>query len=131
VNPIKPTIAGNFFVWTTPYTTLPPMTRWSYKSPLINMLMDGHHKVKLTDEEMGKLIVWVDANCHYRGLKDVVEIDDPDSDWFVFWPNPPKLKSAPYINHLYKQDEFNSQADRPTLRSQLGELKDPGVQFGK
>ena len=24
----QPTIAGNFFIWASPYTTIPPMTRW-------------------------------------------------------------------------------------------------------
>ena len=89
------------------------------------MLIDGkHNKVKLTEEEMGKLMVWVDTNCHFRNLKDVLDIDDPDPDWFAFRTNPPKLKSAPYVNHLYTQDEFNSQADRTTLRSKFDELKD-------
>jgi len=44
----KPTIAGNFFIWEL-YPTFPPMTKWSYKSPLINMHLHGkHNKVKLT-----------------------------------------------------------------------------------
>ena len=118
----RPTIAGNFFIWASPYTTIPPMTRWSYKSKLINMHLHGEHNdVKLSEEELGKLITWVDTNCHFRGLKDIIEINDPDADWFVYWPNPPKLKSAPYVNHSYKQDEFNSQADRPTLNSKVME----------
>jgi len=114
----RPTIAGNFFVWSLPYQTLAPMTHWSYKSPLINMLKDGkHHDVKLSETDLRKLIVWVDSNCHFRGLEDITDINDPDPNWYSFWPNPPKLKSAPYISHLHRQDKFNSQADRPTLRS--------------
>ena len=124
---ITSSIAGNFSIWSSSYRTLPPMTYWSYKSPLINMLMDGHNKVKLTDEEMDKLIAWVDTNCHFRGLNDILDIDDPDSDWFVFRTNPPKLGSAPYVNHLYKQDEFNSQADRPTLRETLKVSEDEEI----
>ena len=111
-----PTIAGNFFIWASPYTTIPPMTRWSYKSKLVSMFLHaGHNNVKLSKEDLEKLIVWVDTNCLFRGLEDIAAIDDPDPDWFAYWPNPPKLKSAPYVNHLYKQDGFNSQADRPTL----------------
>ena len=30
---------------------------------------DPHHDVKLNKEDLGKLIVWVDTNCHFRGLK--------------------------------------------------------------
>ena len=122
-----PTIAGNFFVWASPHTTIPPMTRWSYKSPLINMHLHGkHNDVKLTAEEMGKLIVWVDTNCHYRSLKDVLAISDPDPNWFVQWPYPPRLKSAPYVNHLYAQDEFSSPSDRATLRSRYAEARTHG-----
>ena len=114
----QPTIAGNLFIWATPYTTVPPMTKWSYKSRLINMHLHGkHHNVKLTKEEFGKLIVWVDTNCHYRGLSDVLSISDPDPNWFVSWPYPPLLKSAPSVNHLRPQDEFSSPADRSPLRA--------------
>jgi len=82
------------------------------------MLKDGkHHDVKLSETDLRKLIVWVDSNCHFRGLEDITDINDPDPNWYSFWPNPPKLKSAPYISHLHRQDKFNSQADRPTLRS--------------
>jgi hypothetical protein len=116
----KPTIAGNFFIWLSPYTTIPPMTRWSYKSRLINMHFHGkHNDVKLTDEEMRKLIVWVDTNCHYRSLGDVLRIADPDPDWYVHWPYPPRLTSAPYVNHLYSQDEFNTPEDRLPLRERI------------
>ncbi len=119
-----PTIAGNFFIWASPYTTIAPMTRWSYKSKLVNMLLSGrHNKVTLTEEELGKLITWVDTNCHFRGLRDITHINDPDPDRFAYWPNPPKLKSAPYVNHVFKQDEFNSQADRPTLLAREEELR--------
>jgi hypothetical protein len=117
IQPCKPTIAGNFFFGGEPYTTMPPMTKWSYKSPLINMHLHGEHNdVKLTDEEMRKLIVWVDTNCHYRSLEDVLSISDPDPAWFLNWPYPPRLKSAPYVNHLYSQEEFNSPRDRLPLR---------------
>jgi len=116
----KLTIAGNFFIWLSPYTTIPPMTRWSYKSRLINMHLHGkHNDVKLTDQEMRKLIVWVDTNCHYRSLADVLSISDPDPDWYGHWPYRPRLKSAPYVNPLYCQDEFPSPADRRPLRERI------------
>ena len=116
----KPTIAGNFFIWAEPYTTIPPMTRWSYKSPLINMHLHGkHHDVKLTKEELGKLIAWVDTNCHYRSLRDVLSIPDPDPNWFLNWPYRPRLASAPYVSYLHCQDEFNSPEDRLPLRDRI------------
>jgi len=117
---MKPTIAGNFFIWEL-YPTFEPMTKWSYKSRLINMHLRGkHHDVKLSKEELGKLIAWVDTNCHFRSLSDVLAIDDPDANWFLNWPYRPRLGSAPYVNHLYRQDEFDSPEDRITLREVIG-----------
>ena len=111
----KPTIAGNFFIWEL-YPTFAPMTKWSYKSPLINMHLHGkHNDVKLSKEDLGKLIAWVDTNCHFRSLKDVLSISDPEPNWFLNWPYPPRLKSTPYVNYLYSQDEFRSPADRQPL----------------
>ena len=96
------------------------MTKWSYKSPLINMHLRGkHNDVKLSKEELGKLIAWVDTNCHFRSLGDVLAIADPEANWFLNWPYRPKLASAPYVNHLYRQDEFQSPEDRPELRKTL------------
>ncbi|MBL7219178.1 MAG: hypothetical protein ISS69_03615 [Phycisphaerae bacterium] len=120
----KPTIAGNFFIWES-YPTFAPMTKWSYKSPLINMHLHGkHNKVKLTEEELRKLIVWIDTNCHFRGLNDILAIEDPDVNWFLNWPYRPRLGSAPYVNHLYRQDEFKSPEDRRTLLNRMRGKKD-------
>jgi hypothetical protein len=120
----KPTIAGNFFIWEL-YPTFAPMTKWSYKSPLINMHLHGkHNKVKLTKEELRKLIVWVDTNCHFRSLADVLAISDPDPNWFLNWPYRPRLGSAPYVSHLYSQDEFKSPEDRVPLRNKIQGKKD-------
>jgi len=116
----KPMIAGNFFIWAEPYTTIPPMTKWSYRSPLINMHLHGKHNgVRLSIEEMEKLIVWVDTNCHFRSLRDVLAIDDPDPNWFLNWPYPPRLRSAVYVDHLAAQDAYRSPDDREMLRDRL------------
>jgi len=113
----KPTIAGNFFIWAEPYTTIPPMTKWSYQSRLINMHLQGKHNgVKLPREDMEKLIAWVDTNCHFRSLDDVLAIDDPDPNWFLNWPYPPRLRSAVHVDHLAAQDAFHSPSDRLALR---------------
>ncbi|MDP6633287.1 MAG: hypothetical protein QGG42_00130 [Phycisphaerae bacterium] len=115
----KPTIAGNFFIWEL-YPTFEPMTKWSYKSPLINMHLRGeHNKVKLSKDELGKLIAWVDTNCHFRSLNDVLAISDPDADWFLNWPYRPRLGSARYVNHLYSQDEFKTPENRLSLREKM------------
>jgi hypothetical protein len=65
------------------------------------------------------MIAWVDTNCHFRSLKDVLSISDPDPNWFLNWPYPPRLSSTPYVNNLYSQDEFTSPQDRPLLRDRI------------
>jgi hypothetical protein len=37
------------------------------KSNLYKMLLDGHHEVELTKEEMQKFIIWLDCNSVYYG----------------------------------------------------------------
>ncbi|MFO7973918.1 MAG: hypothetical protein R6V12_04710 [Candidatus Hydrogenedentota bacterium] len=39
-------------------------------SRLIDMLLDGHHEVKLDDEEMERLVTWIDANALFYGTFD-------------------------------------------------------------
>ena len=46
------------------------------------MLRDGHSKVKLTREELIKLVTWIDANVPYygtyRGKRNLQDKDHPD-----------------------------------------------------
>jgi hypothetical protein len=68
---------------------------------------------------MHLLICWIDTWAHYRGLEDILDIEDPDPRWFSDYPNPPLTRSPPRVRLEYAQDEFRSPADRPTLRESI------------
>ncbi|MDP6524853.1 MAG: NPCBM/NEW2 domain-containing protein [Kiritimatiellia bacterium] len=43
------------------------------KSPLYHLLLKGHHKVKLTNDEMMRLTLWMDNNGMFFGHEDGIE----------------------------------------------------------
>ena len=61
---------------------VPPLTHGSRASRLPAMLRQGHSKVKLTSEELIKLVTWIDANVPYygtyRGKRRIEDKDHPD-----------------------------------------------------
>jgi len=46
---------------------IPPYTLGSHRSPMIELLREGHEDVKLQREEFIRLVTWVDANSPYYG----------------------------------------------------------------
>ena len=46
---------------------IPAKSVGAIASPLIQMLDKGHHEVKLTAEEMDRLVTWIDVNAPYYG----------------------------------------------------------------
>jgi len=59
---------GAFIEWdafTPPYTE--PGKFGAYASPLYAMLSKGHHDVKLTDEEMRRLVLFMESNASFFG----------------------------------------------------------------
>ncbi len=48
-------------------TLIPPYTAGSNKSKLMELLDQGHEKVKLTREELGKLAAWIDLGVPFCG----------------------------------------------------------------
>ncbi len=88
------------------YVTFRPMKSLSYTSKLIDIAMSGkHHDVKVTGAELRQLIGWVDANCPFRGDKEIRAIPDPDPKRFGHLPILPRTKTAPVI------DRFNIPQD--------------------
>lgn len=81
------------------YTTPPPMTALSYRSPLIELVTSGtHHDVKVDEESRLRLITWIDAMCPFLGDEEIREIPDPEFqgvDWLAVRP---KVASAPRIS---------------------------------
>ncbi len=66
---------------------LPPLHRGAAKSELITLLEKGHHEVKLTQEEMDKLVCWIDLSVPYCG--DYTEANT--------WSESEKAKYARYL----------------------------------
>jgi len=114
------------------YGTFPPMQALSYKSKLIEYAGSGkHNKVKVDDESLTKLILWVDTMCNYRGEQELRAMADPDpndplfkrsnyppsdptiKDVYAQSPYRPRMRTAPLVNRAYRQDEF------PTTESRL------------
>jgi hypothetical protein len=97
-------IAGMFMVeayaTTDPraYRTLPPMTKLSYRSRLIELASSGkHYGVSVDPVNLQRLIAWVDAMCPYQGDEEVRQIADPvfqGVDWLAIRP---RIKTAPTI----------------------------------
>jgi hypothetical protein len=50
-----------------PPDVLPPFAWGSHRSRLVDILKAGHRDVKLTDEEMARIITWIDINAPYYG----------------------------------------------------------------
>ena len=50
-----------------PPGVLPAYSWGSHKSTLIKTLKKGHHNVKLSDEEMQRIVTWIDINSVYYG----------------------------------------------------------------
>ena len=48
---------------------LVPMDVHADQTELIQMLQKGHHNVKLTSEEMEKIVCWIDMNAPYHGRR--------------------------------------------------------------
>jgi len=61
---VRTTDEGSDFGGSVP---VPPKTVGSHASRLIRHLMKGHQEIKLSREEMIKLVTWVDANAQYYG----------------------------------------------------------------
>jgi len=100
-------------------SVIPPMTVLSYKSKLIKLLESGHKKVSLSDDEMNLLKAWIDLNCPFYGEENILE--RPDIDETEYYANtylykglsyPPKMRTSPDIDRVYKQDNFTSPDSR-------------------
>jgi hypothetical protein len=109
------------------------MTKLSANSRLIAIASSGkHHEVKVDENSLFKLILWVDTLCPYRGEQEVRTMDDPDpedplfsqsnypprdpetvQDVYAQSPYRPRTRTAPLINRTYRQDEY------PTVESRL------------
>ncbi|MDR1270951.1 MAG: hypothetical protein LBK82_15660, partial [Planctomycetaceae bacterium] len=89
------------------YRTYPPMTKLSYKSRLIQRMMNGqHNNVKVTGNDLLRVILWVDAMGPYYGAEEVRCMEDPifqGKDWIS---QQPRIMTAPIVQRPGPFDPF-------------------------
>ena len=94
------------------YATVPPMTKLSYKSRLVERMASGaHHNVVVDPISLLRVICWVDAMCPYKGAEEVRAIEDPvfsGSEWLSVKP---RIKTAPIVQRPGPFDAFDTEED--------------------
>ncbi|MDR2172066.1 MAG: hypothetical protein LBP59_18130 [Planctomycetaceae bacterium] len=94
------------------YATYPPMKKLSYKSRLINRMASGeHHGVKVTGEDLLRVILWVDAMGPYIGEEELRKIDDPIFQGVDWISQRPRIKTAPIVQRPGPFDPFFTDKD--------------------
>ncbi|MDO4583975.1 MAG: hypothetical protein Q4D62_07715 [Planctomycetia bacterium] len=94
------------------YVTTPPMTKLSYKSRLVKRMASGtHHDVKVTGEDLLRVILWVDAMCPYYGSEELRAMPDPQFDGVEFVAVKPRIQTAPLIPRPGPLDAWKSEKD--------------------
>lgn len=95
------------------YHTVAPLTKLSYKSRLVERMASGtHHDVKVTGDDLLRVILWVDAMCPYYGSEELRNMPDPEfpgADWL---PVRPRIQTAPVIPRPGPFDAFHPENDR-------------------
>ncbi|MDR1494033.1 MAG: hypothetical protein LBT05_15125 [Planctomycetaceae bacterium] len=104
------------------YATYPPMKKLSYKSRLINRMASGeHHGVKVTGDDLLRVILWVDAMGPYIGEDELRQIDDPVFQGVEWISQRPRIKTAPIVQRPGPFDSFFTDDD-PAYQSPSPEL---------
>jgi hypothetical protein len=60
-----------------PPEVLPAYAWGSHRSRLIDVLRAGHYEVRLSREELDRIITWIDVNAPYYGSYDSIYSDNP------------------------------------------------------
>jgi len=85
------------------HRTLPPYSAFSPVSPLVQNACSGKHGegVKVTGEDLARLVAWVDLNGPYLGDEEIRQMNDPYS-WTVenIPAVRPRVATAPRINRF-------------------------------
>ncbi|MDR0522449.1 MAG: hypothetical protein LBH00_11440 [Planctomycetaceae bacterium] len=89
------------------YATYPAMTRLSYKSRLVKRMMSGeHHGVKVTGNDLLRVILWVDAMGPYYGAEEVRCMEDPIFQGVNWISQRPRVMTAPIVQRPGPFDPF-------------------------
>jgi len=94
----------------TDMKTLPPYSAFSPKSTLIKNASSGeHHKVKIPEADLEKLVAWVDANGPYLGDEEIRKMYDPISYAAEnISAVRPRVATAPVINRFNIRQDGDS-----------------------
>ncbi|MDR1896688.1 MAG: hypothetical protein LBR10_07860 [Prevotellaceae bacterium] len=91
------------------YVTVPPMTKLSYKSRLVELMSNGKHRgVKVDPESLLRVIHWVDAMGPYYGAEELQKMEDPyfqGKDWLS---QRPRVQTAPIVPRPGPFDPFET-----------------------
>ncbi|MCF7957169.1 MAG: hypothetical protein K9M57_01835 [Phycisphaerae bacterium] len=91
--------------------TLPPMSILSHKSKVIRNAMSGkHHKVKVDQASLRRLIAWTDCNGPYLGKEEIRQMYDPKIENIASLPVRPRVGTAPEIQRFNLYQNGNSVA---------------------
>jgi len=97
----------------TDVKTLPPYSAFSPKSMLIEKATSGKHGkgVKVTGEDLERLVAWVDSNGPYLGDEEIREMYDPYTRTVETIPAVrPRIATAPRINRFNIRQDGDSNA---------------------
>ncbi|MDO4570200.1 MAG: hypothetical protein Q4D38_07455 [Planctomycetia bacterium] len=100
--------------------TLPPYSAYSPVSTLIRNASSGeHHGVKVSPEDLERLVAWVDCNGPYLGDEEVRAMYDPYSAAIeTIPPVRPRIASAPRINRFNIRQDGDSEKVSGPLKLQ-------------
>ncbi|MDR0520833.1 MAG: hypothetical protein LBH00_03145 [Planctomycetaceae bacterium] len=90
------------------YATYPAMTRLSYKSRLIDRMTgkDEHNGVKVTGNELHRVILWIDAMAPYYGAEELRCMEDPIFPGAEWLSQRPRIATAPIVQRPGPFDPF-------------------------
>jgi hypothetical protein len=89
------------------YSTFPAMTKMSYKSRLVHRMMSGEHNgVKVTGDDLQRVILWVDAMAPYYGAEEVRCMEDPVFPGVDWISQRPRIMTAPIVQRPGPFDPF-------------------------
>jgi hypothetical protein len=92
--------------------TLPPYSAFSAVSQLIQIASSGkHHDVKVTGEDLERLIAWVDCNGPFLGEEEIRQHYDPSGPAIENVPPVrPRIATAPHIDRFNLRQDGDSMA---------------------
>lgn len=106
-----------------PPGVLPAYAWGSHLSTLVDTIKSGHKKVKLTEEELNRIITWIDLNCVYYGAYE--SIHPGRNPVYEFMPELLKMVDFKKLEKYAIAHGTLVSFARPEMSPMLKHLKDP------